>query len=83
MHNSLSKSRSLAMVNIFMKKQLKLPEFKDEDEEREFWDKIDLSDYFEASDFVRVSFPNLKPTSPERFKKITNSMKRDDSIKVK
>lgn len=46
-----------------MKKPLKLPKFKNEDEEREFWYKLDLSEYFEPSDFERVSFPNLKPTS--------------------
>ena len=46
-----------------MKKELKLPKFKNEDEEREFWSKVDLSDYYEASDMVPVSFPNLKPTS--------------------
>lgn len=47
----------------FMKKKLVLPKFKNEDEEREFWDKIDLSDYLEPSDFVPVSFPNLKLTA--------------------
>lgn len=46
-----------------MKKQLKLPKFKNEDAEREFWAKIDLADYFEPSDFRSVSFPNLKPTT--------------------
>jgi len=46
-----------------MKKQLKLPKFKNENEERIFWSKIDLSDYFEPKDFERVSFPNLKPTT--------------------
>ncbi len=44
-------------------KKLKLPKFKNEDEERRFWNKTDLSKYFEASDFDRVSFPNLKPTT--------------------
>ena len=39
------------------------PKFRNEDEEREFWDKIDLSEYFEPSDFKRVVFPNLKPTN--------------------
>ena len=48
---------------IYMKKPLKLPKFKNEDEEREFWYKLDLSEYYEASDLERVSFPNLKPTS--------------------
>lgn len=46
-----------------MKKPLKLPKFKNENEEREFWSKLDLSEYYEPSDFERVSFPNLKPTS--------------------
>jgi len=46
-----------------MKKQLKLPKFKNEDQEREFWSKIDLTDYFEPADFQSVSFPNLKPTT--------------------
>lgn len=46
-----------------MKKPLKIPKFATEDEEREFWWKLDLSEYFEPADFERVSFPNLKPTS--------------------
>lgn len=46
-----------------MKKPLKIPKFKNEDEERRFWSKIDLSEYLEPSDFERASFPNLKPTS--------------------
>lgn len=46
-----------------MKKKLKIPKFKNEDEEREFWWSIDLSEYFEPEDFVPVSFPNLKPTT--------------------
>jgi len=46
-----------------MKKPLKLPKFKNEDEEREFWSEIDLSEYYEPSDMERVSFPNLKPTT--------------------
>ncbi len=46
-----------------MKKPLKLPKFKNEDEEREFWAKINLADYYEPSDARSVSFPNLKPTT--------------------
>lgn len=46
-----------------MKKPLKLPEFKNEDEEREFWANINLADYYEPSDAQRISFPNLKPTT--------------------
>jgi len=46
-----------------MKKPLKLPKFKNEDEEREFWAKMNLADYFQPEDFQPVSFPNLKPTT--------------------
>ena len=46
-----------------MKKSLKLPKFKNEDAERDFWAKIDLSEYYEPSDLEPVSFPNLKPTT--------------------
>lgn len=45
------------------KKELKIPRFKNEDDERDFWSKIDLSRHFHVSDFESVSFPNLKPTS--------------------
>ena len=46
-----------------MKKQLNVPKFKNEDQEREFWSKVDLSEYFEPEDFEKISFPNLKPTT--------------------
>ena len=46
-----------------MKKPLKLPKFNNEDEERDFWAKINLADYYEPSDAEPVSFPNLKPTT--------------------
>lgn len=46
-----------------MKKKLNIPKFKNEGEERDFWAKLDLSEYYDASDMVPVSFPNLKPTT--------------------
>ncbi len=46
-----------------MKKQLKLPPFKNEDEERDFWAAINLADYYEPEDAKKVSFPRLKPTT--------------------
>ena len=46
-----------------MKKPLKLPKFKNEDEERDFWARIDLSEYLEPKDLEPVSFPNLRPTA--------------------
>lgn len=46
-----------------MQKELNLPEFVDEDAEREFWANVDLGDYLEVEDFESVAFPNLKPTT--------------------
>jgi len=55
-----------------MKKQLKLRKFRKEDQERAFWSRVDLSEYFEPKDFKRVSFPNLKPTSTSISLRIPN-----------
>ena len=46
-----------------MNKEFKVPPFKNEDQEREFWAKVDLSEYFNPEDFTGTSFPNLKPSS--------------------
>ncbi len=47
-----------------MKKKMNIPKkFKNEEAERRFWKNLDLSEYFESSDFERASFPNLKPTT--------------------
>ena len=46
-----------------MKRKLNIPKFKNEDAEREFWSKADLSEHFEVKDFSSVSLPNLKPSS--------------------
>ena len=41
----------------------KIPKFKRESEERAFWSKFNLAKNFKPSDFEKVSFPNLKPSS--------------------
>ncbi len=47
-----------------MSQNLKLiPQFKNEDEERDFWATADTSEYFDFSKAKRVIFPNLKPTT--------------------
>ena len=44
-----------------MKKRLVVPKFKSEKEEAEFWSSLNLSEYFDPSDFRRgVQFPYLK-----------------------
>lgn len=43
------------------KKELKqIPVFKSEDEEREFWDTADTTEYFDMESAQIVRFPNLK-----------------------
>ena len=47
-----------------MKKPNKsIPKFKNEKEERAFWEKNDASDYFDLSKAKRVTMPNLKPST--------------------
>jgi predicted DNA binding CopG/RHH family protein len=41
----------------------KIPKFKNEDEEREFWSKHDSSEYLNWKSAERVLFPNLKPST--------------------
>ena len=47
-----------------MKKPNKtIPKFRAEKEERSFWEKNDAADYSDLSKAVRVTMPNLKPTT--------------------
>ena len=46
-----------------MKKLKKIPVFKSEDEEREFWTTHDSTEYINMSEAKKVIFPNLKPTT--------------------
>ena len=46
-----------------MKELKKLPAFKDEAEESAFWDKNDVTDYFDMSKVKPVRFSNLKKTT--------------------
>jgi predicted DNA binding CopG/RHH family protein len=45
-----------------MKKLKKIPNFKNEDEEREFWATHDTTEYVDWRKAKRVVFPNLKPS---------------------
>jgi predicted DNA binding CopG/RHH family protein len=64
-----------------MKKLKELPTFKDEQEESEFWDKNDITDYFDVSNIKSVKLPNLKKTT----KSISLRLPVDmiDELKVK
>ena len=45
-----------------MKKNKIIPDFKNEDAEREFWSTHSPLDYFDTKEFKRASFPRLKPS---------------------
>lgn len=45
-----------------MKPRKKIPTFKDEDAEREFWAKADSTDYIDWSKAQRLVLPNFRPT---------------------
>ena len=46
-----------------MKNLKRIPKFKSEDREREFWANADSSEYFDWNKGEKAVFPNLKPTT--------------------
>ena len=64
-----------------MKATKTIPTFKDENEERIFWETHDATEYLEMSQAKRVRFPNLKKTT----KSISIRLPVDmiDALKVK
>ena len=64
-----------------MKATKTIPTFKDENEERIFWEAHDATEYLEMSQAKRVRFPNLKKTT----KSISIRLPVDmiDALKVK
>lgn len=46
-----------------MKKLKRIPKFKNEEEEFEFWASHDPSKYVDMAKAKKAIFPNLKPTS--------------------
>ncbi len=64
-----------------MKTTKTIPTFKNENEEREFWETHDTREYFDTSKVKMVRFPNLKKTT----KSISIRLPVDmlDELKVK
>jgi predicted DNA binding CopG/RHH family protein len=46
-----------------MKNQKKIPKFKTEQEERDFWSTHDSTDFIDWTQAQKVTFPNLKPSN--------------------
>ena len=56
------------------KSKKKVPKFRSEDQEREFWSKNDATDYFDWEHAVEADFPNLKPTTTSISIRLPTSM---------
>lgn len=46
-----------------MKKLKLMPKFKNEDEERDFWDTHDTTEYFDTSKSIKLDLSKLKPST--------------------
>ena len=58
-----------------MKKKLKaIPDFKSEDEEREFWAKNDSTEFVDWDAAEQMALPNLKPTTRTISLRLSQSM---------
>lgn len=57
-----------------MKKLKQIPEFKNEDQERDFWATHDSTDYIDWSKAKHVIFPNLKLTKQPISLRVTTSL---------
>jgi predicted DNA binding CopG/RHH family protein len=51
-----------------------IPRFKTEDEEREFWETHDSTDYLNWDEAAPTLFPNLKPSTKTISLRLTESM---------
>ena len=63
-----------------MKKLKKIPHFKTEKEEREFWESHDSTDYLDLGEVERAILPNLKPSTKTISLRLPEGLL--DSIKV-
>ena len=63
-----------------MKKVKKIPKFKNEAEERAFWEKHDSSDYMDWNQAKSISLSNLKPSTKTISLRLPESLL--DNIKI-
>ena len=57
-----------------MSKKRKIPAFKSEDEEREFWASHDSTDYIDWKKAEKFTFSNLKPSTKKISLRLPESM---------
>ena len=58
----------------------KIPEFKNEDEERAFWDQHDSTDFVDWSKAQRITLPKLRPSVKKISLRLPESMLNDLKI---
>ena len=63
-----------------MKTLKKIPKFKSEDAEREFWSKNDFTDFLDFSKGIKAKFPNLKPSTQTISLRLPESLLADIKI---
>ena len=51
-----------------------IPQFANDDRERDFWASHDSSDYYDWSKAVHATFPNLKPSTTSISLRLSTSM---------
>lgn len=54
-----------------------IPKFKNEDEERKFWETHDTSEYFDFDNGFEAEFPNLKPSTEPISLRLSKSVLSD------
>lgn len=57
-----------------MAKIKRIPRFKNEDEERDFWDKHDFADYFDLFQPVELDLSELRPSTQPITVRLTKSL---------
>jgi len=57
-----------------MAKVKRIPRFKNEDEERDFWDKHDFTDYFDLFQPVELDLSELRPSTQPITVRLTKSL---------
>jgi len=51
-----------------------IPVFKSEDDERDFWDSADMTEYFDTDNPIELDLSKLKPTTESISLRISSSM---------
>jgi predicted DNA binding CopG/RHH family protein len=60
-----------------------IPKFKNEEEERKFWEKHDTSKYFDFDNGYEAEFPNLKPVTEPISLRLSKSVLSDIKLITK